>query len=357
MRNIKKLLAFVLVLTLTLTACSSSPKKEEPSKEPSKMESNTSKKVDTLKVQFVPSRDPESIIAATKPLEEILKTHLAKQGYEVGKIEITVGTTYEATGEALSAGTIDVGLIPGGTYVLYQDGAEVLLTATRKGYNNDSENGKDWNANKPTKKTDNQVTYYRSMILAGPSEKGQELAKKVNEGQKLTWEDLNSAKWGVRSISSSAGYIYPYLWLQDNYKKGITDLATVVEQKDYNSAMAQLASKQLDIIVAYTDARIDNAEKWTKDWGGKDIWQETNIIGVTDKIYNDTVSVAKNPKSGVMTPEFKDALANAFIELAKTPEGKKVIKIYNHDGYERAKSENYNKERDAQKLIKDLNKQ
>lgn len=352
MRNTKKILSILLALVLVLSvACS--PKKEEPSKKGEK----ELKKVETLKVQFVPSRDPESIISATKPLEEILKKHLATQGYEVGKIEITVGTTYEATGEALSAGSIDVGLIPGGTYVLYDDGAEVLLTATRKGYNIDSENAKEWNDKKPTALSDNQVTYYRSMILAGPSAKGQELAKKVNAGEKLTWDDLNSAKWGVRSVSSSAGYIYPYLWLQDNYKKGITDLTTVVEQKDYNTALAQLASGQLDVIVAFTDARIDNAEKWVKEWGGKDIWQETNIIGVSDKIYNDTVSVAKKAKSGVMTPEFKEALANAFIELAKTPEGKEVIKIYNHDGYEKAKADDYNKERDAQKLMKQLNKQ
>ncbi|MFR6411357.1 MAG: hypothetical protein ACLUNX_04425 [Angelakisella sp.] len=42
----------------------------------------------------------------------MLKDELAKEGYEVGEVEITVGTTYEAVGEGLEAGTIDVGLIP-----------------------------------------------------------------------------------------------------------------------------------------------------------------------------------------------------------------------------------------------------
>ena len=50
-------------------------------------------------------------------LKAMLKEELAKEGYEVGEVEITVGTTYEAVGEGLEAGTIDVGLIPGGTYV------------------------------------------------------------------------------------------------------------------------------------------------------------------------------------------------------------------------------------------------
>ena len=54
-----------------------------------------------------------------------------------------------AVGEALAAGTADVGLIPGGTYVLYEDGCDVLLTATRDGLSIDSDNAKDWNDNAP----------------------------------------------------------------------------------------------------------------------------------------------------------------------------------------------------------------
>ena len=101
------------------------------------------KTIKTLKVAFVPSREPQEIITATEPLKQLLKDELAKEGYDVGEVEITVGTTYEAVGEGLEAGTIDVGLIPGGTYVLYDDGAEVILTATRDGLSKDSDNAKD----------------------------------------------------------------------------------------------------------------------------------------------------------------------------------------------------------------------
>ena len=76
------------------------------------------KTIETLKVAFVPSREPQEIITATEPLKQLLKDELVKEGYDVGEVEITVGTTYEAVGEGLEAGTIDVGLIPGGTYVL-----------------------------------------------------------------------------------------------------------------------------------------------------------------------------------------------------------------------------------------------
>lgn len=126
------------------------------------------KKIETLKVAFVPSREPEEIITVTEPLKQMLKDELAKQGYEVGDVEITVGTTYEAVGEGLEAGTIDVGLIPGGTYVLYDDGAEVILTATRDGLSKDSDNAKDWNDGQPTEASDKQAVSYRALFIAAP---------------------------------------------------------------------------------------------------------------------------------------------------------------------------------------------
>ena len=117
-----------------------------------------------------------------------------------------------------------MGLIPGGTYVLYDDGCDVLLTATRDGLSIDSDNAKDWNDNAPTEPTTEQVTSYRALMIAGPSEKGKELAAKVNAGEELTWEDVSSANWSVANSSSPAGYIYPSLWLQENFGKNITDL-------------------------------------------------------------------------------------------------------------------------------------
>jgi len=312
------------------------------------------KEIDVLKVSFVPSKDPEQIITTTEPLKEMLKNQLATQGYKVGNVTIDVGTTYEAVGEALSAGTTDIGLVPGGTYVLYDDGAEVILTSTRKALSNDSEKPKDWNDNKPTKGLDDQqASYYRSLFIAGPSAKGQELAAKVNKGEALTWEDLNSAKWAVMSTSSAAGYIYPTLWLRENYGKGLTDLAQVTQSDSYGSSFARLAAGQVDVVVAFADARRDNEEKWMSEFGGKaSIWDETNVIAVTQPIYNDTISVSKN--SPIMTDDLKAALQEAFNAIAGTEEGKKVIAIYSHEGYKNAKSSDYDGEREAQKLIRSM---
>ena len=204
-KRTKKIFALLLAVVMTLgllagcgtaaetpdteAPATEAPAAEEPAAEP------TAKKIDTLKVAFVPSREPQEIITVTEPLQEMLKNELAALGYEVGEVEITVGTTYEAVGEGLEAGTIDVGLIPGGTYVLYDDGAEVILTATRDGLSKDSDNAKDWNDGQPTEASDRQAVSYRALFIAGPSEKGKELQDKVNAGEELTWTAPTGASW------------------------------------------------------------------------------------------------------------------------------------------------------------------
>ncbi len=358
----KKLLVFFLGLVLViglLVGCGTNSVSTDSSKEQAtnsaSTDSSAKKVIDELKVSFVPSKDPDKIITTTAPLKDLLIAQLATLGYDVKKVDISVGTTYEAVGEALEAGTTDIGFIPGGTYVLYDSGADVILTATRAGLSNDSNNPKDWNDNKPTTAIDKQVTYYRGLLITGPSPKGQELARKVNSGQEITWDDLNSANWSVMSSSSSSGYIYPTLWLQDKYGKGITDLSHVIQSDSYGSSFARLAAGQADVIVIYADARRDYEDAWKSKFGRTaSIWDETNVIGVTEPIYNDTISVSKNSK--VMTDDLKSAIQKAFINIAQTDEGKKVIAIYSHQGYQIAKSSDYDNERKAQKLLKSLKK-
>ena len=314
---------------------------------------NGSKTIDTLKVAFVPSRDPEAIVTATEPLKELLKKQLADEGYTVNNVEINVGTSFDAVGEALASGTADVGFIPGGNYVLFDKEVDVLLTATRSCLEKNSTNPKDWNDGQETKRSKDQVTSYKGLVIAGPTEKGKAIAEKVNSGQDLSWDDLNSANWGVLGTSSSSGYIYPTLWLQDKFGKNISDLQNVVQSDSYASSAARLASGQIDIMVGYADLRSDYAKKWSSEYGRSDeIWKETNVIGVTPDIYNDTISVSKS--SPIVDDAFKEAFANAMIKLAGTDEGKEVIKIYSHSGYKKANASDYDKEREAQKVLKKL---
>ena len=345
----KKLLSLVLALALCLVAFGAVA-------EPVTM--------DKLTLQFVPSKDADVIITGTKNLPQLLQAELLKQGYDVKDIEISVGVSYEATGEAMAAGTIDIGWLPGGTYALFSDEVDVILTATRAGLSNDSTDPTTWNgeANK-TLKNGPQVTYYRSLIYATPSAYGKELAAKVNAGEALTWEDLDKANWAVLKNSSSAGYIYPTLWLMDNYDgKKLTDLSNVVTLSGYGEAFAQAAAEAVDVIVCYADGRNDYEAAWTiptdsADETGKagmgredSIWNELNVIGVTPGIYNDTVAVTK-AKEEIYNPEFIAAMQNALINVINTPEGAEIFSVYSHTGYAVAQDSDYDAARAALKAV------
>ena len=84
------------------------------------------KTIDSLKIAFSPYADSDTITTATEPLEDLLKETLLTKGYDVENVDMTVGTSYTAVGQALSAGSADIGFISGGNYVLFSDDCDVL---------------------------------------------------------------------------------------------------------------------------------------------------------------------------------------------------------------------------------------
>ena len=203
----KKIIASILTLALCLSlATSCAGKQPEAANNDSGTENNVTE-IPSLKIAFSPYADADQIVTATEPLEQLLQAKLLEKGYDVKEIDMTVGTSYTAVGEALSAGSADIGFISGGNYVLFSDDCDVLLTALRYAINKDSENPADWNDGTIEENKKDMSTYYRCIILAGPTEKGQELLTKVNNGEELTWDDLNSATWSVLGPTSASGYI------------------------------------------------------------------------------------------------------------------------------------------------------
>ena len=79
------------------------------------------------------------------------------------------------------------------------------------------------------------------------------------------------------------------------------------------------------------------------------IWNELNVIGVTEGIYNDTVAVSK--ASQYYTPELVEALQNCFINIINTEEGKAIFSVYSHTGYAKATDADYDGARAALKAV------
>ena len=311
----------------------------------------------TLTIYFVPSRDASLILTITEPLKEMLITELDALGYNFSEVIIEVSTSFEAAGMALVDGEADIAFLPSFTYAQYSihNEIDVILTALRSGLNKDFTDAVDWNDGTATERTSSiMAPYYRGLIIAGPSSKGRELAAKVNAGIALTWADVNSANWCVRSSTSSSGFIYPSIWLMDHYDgRGIIDLYNFAQSDSYGTSIAYLAAETCDVATVYSDARMDYAYRWNESSynGGFErtlsIWEETDVIGVTNPIYNDTISVSNT----TVDADLAAALQIAFMNIADTPAGLEVFEIYYHEGYQIAEDSDYDYARIAETLI------
>ena len=334
----KKILLFMVVLfaVVSLSACGEEDYSDQ-----------------TLVVYFVPSRPADEILEITEPLADLLLNELAELGFQFGGVEILVSSTYEAAGEALLAGTGDIAFLPGGTYVAYKDVAdsplEVMVAATRAGLSKDSANPADWNDGLATEgDPEYQVAYYKGLIIAGPSANGQALSAKVNAGEELVWDDVKDLNWCVRSATSSSGYIYPAIWLNEMFGKTFDEVeGTVTATGGYGDSASSLAAGTCDVATFYADARRDYADEWTTDYGrSESIWAETNVVGVTANIMNDTITAS----SVNLSQAAIDAIAQAFLNIAQTEAGLAVMAVYSHQGYVLVDDSDYDGARAASAL-------
>lgn len=305
----KKLLGFALLLVsvFALAACDSGDDE-----------------LTELNVVFVPSRDAVDILEVTAPLEAQLKTELNALGYNFETINIDVSADYAAAAEAARAGTADVVFLPGGTYVTYQDALVPILAAARNSLTKTSADPMDWNDGLATLEVANSkdATTYLSLLIAGPSATGRILADKVNAGTALTWDDLKDASFCTGGATSSASYIYPNLWLMENFEHGIVDMDNATDAGGYGNSIAALEAETCDIASIYGDARMHYS--FTEG----DIFELTDVIGVSDWIANDGIQVAKH-----VNVKLAEALQIVFIKLINNPDNEDIFDIYSHAAY------------------------
>lgn len=248
-----------------------------------------------LKVQFVPSQNAETLEAKAKPLEKLL-------GDKLGiPVKVSVSTSYNTIIEAMASKQVDVGFLPPNAYVLAHDekkAADVLLQAQRFGV--DDATGQ------PTK---DLVDFYKAMIYV-----------KADSPIK-TLQDLKGKKVAMQDVTSSAGYVWPAAELKKagiDPEKDVT--ASVV--KGHDKGVLAVLNGQVDAAFGFQDIRAQMKDV-------PDAVQKTRVIAFTAPIPNDTISVRND-----MDKDFRAKLQQAFIDLGKDPEGKKVIfEVYSHQGY------------------------
>lgn len=309
MKRFRRILVAVVALLVAVVATACSNK------------SNSSKGGYTpksLTIQFVPSQAATKLQARAKPLEKMLSKRLGIP------VHVSMSTDYNTVVEAMKSKKVDVGFLPPDGYVLAhkQGAADLLLQAERYG------------VKQPGGKATNQlVKSYRAEIL-------------VKKGSKIKkWKDLKGKSISVQNPTSSAGYVFPVAELK---QKGldVTKSCKLVTVTGHDQAVLNVLNGDTDAAFVFEDAR--NIVK--KD--NPKIMSQVVPIYFTKPIPNDTISVIPS-----MSKSFRKKLAKAFISVAKSKEGKKVIEsVYSHEGYAYAKDSDFNVIRKYDKIVESTKK-
>lgn len=335
---IKKII-LVLIICISIISCAN--------KESANSNSTTAHKKE-MTFSLIPAKDSDKIVKSLAGLDLILKESYASEGYLIDKVNVKIADSYNAVGEALSSGQSDLALMSAGIFTIFSDDIVAVLGATRAAISIDSENPMDYNdENNPPNNNGKPMQHYRSLIMATPSPYGKILAKKVAEGEKLTWEDINKAKWSVLNNTSSTGYIYPAIWLKENYNKTFKDLKNLKIVNDHSQQIQLAASEESDIIVTFADYRIENEHTWnlatnqiydSKPGLGREktIWEELKVIGVSKPIYF-VVLAANND----LDKEFIDVSKKVFLKIMDNPKVKEVFGMFNIAGFDETSDERY----------------
>lgn len=284
--------------------------------------------IDNLTISFSPLRDYETMQLALSYLPNILLAELQTQGYTIDNLEIQIGNSFEEVEDNLYDGRVQIAYIPASLYAAYSEGnIEAILAATRDGLNKDFSNPIEWNDGQPTMfNPEYQVPYYRSIGVAGITPKARELANKINSGQQITWEDLQTAKIGITSFASPASRLYPSLLFSTLYGHEFLELPreNIIECYTNTRAISALASGEIDFMFGYADFRMDYADEWTNEYGRTlSIWDETDVIFVTDGIYNDCVVINTESIDLGLQEAFEQAFMNIATDFTQleSPEG------------------------------------
>ncbi len=256
-----------------------------------------------LRMAFVPSVDSQRVLAAGRPLADLLEQ---VTGY---RFEVSVPTSYVAVIEALGAGKADIAWLAPFAYVLAHDRyrVEVILTTVRQGSRT-----------------------YRSQFIAH-----------VDAGiQRL--EDLRGKRFAFADPASASGFLYPAATLKEKGYDYQTFFREVVFAGGHDKVVIAVYNRQVDGGATFgrssedpnappTDARVRLQSTLP------DVLQKVRVIAETDPIPNDTVSVRQG-----LPPAVVERVRTGLLELAQTGRGKEVLRqLYQIDGLAEARDSDY----------------
>ena len=251
--------------------------------------------METLSMGFIPSSDAGNIATTAEPLEEFLSEEL---GIEV-KAEVMVD--YSGLIEAMRTQQVDIGFLAPFSFVQAEERAdvEVILKSIRNG----------------------SESYAAQYVVNADSD-----IEDIDD--LVAQEDL---VWAFPDTLSTSGYLFPAMQLKD---KGVDDLENHFGQLSvggHDNAITQVYDGQADFATTFDDARTTVEEDLP------DVMDKVKIIGHTEDIPNDTISVRSE-----LPDEMKKKVTEAFLSMNDNEEVLETMyEIYEWDGVAKASSEDY----------------
>ncbi|GAA0324478.1 phosphate/phosphite/phosphonate ABC transporter substrate-binding protein [Bacillus carboniphilus] len=285
-------LMLVLVLSLVLAACGTSDDEGNGNAE------GGSDKPEKIVMGFVPSQDSGEIANTVKPLEEKLSEEL---GIEV---EGRVMTNYNALIEAMGSNEVQVGFIPAFGYVLANQtyDVEVILKSVRYG----------------------SGTYKAQYVVRADS--GIE-----------SLADLEGKVWAYADPTSTSGYLFPASQIINEFDlDGTTALeqdffSGTVQAGGHDTAAIAVYEGDADVATTFDDVRTELEEEYP------DVMEKLKVIGYTDDIPNDTISVTSE-----LDDELVQQIKEIFLSFNEDEEMLTVMdEVYNWTGITEASHEEY----------------
>ncbi|SHM68447.1 phosphate/phosphite/phosphonate ABC transporter substrate-binding protein [Gracilibacillus kekensis] len=310
----KLILLFVALLTMfVITACGTSDdtngsdseneetenaNEETDTDEANASEGEASEETDMpeeIIMGFVPSQDSETIADTVAPLADQLSEELGIP------VEGKVMTNYTALVEAMGTNEVQIGFIPAFAYVLANDkhDVEVILKSERYG----------------------SGTYKAQYIVSADSDY-EELA------------DLEGAIWAYGDPTSTSGYLFPAAQIMDEFDVENPEtefFSEAFQTGGHDNSAIEVYEGRADVATTFDDVRGELEEEYP------DIMDKTKILGYTDEIPNDTISVTEE-----LSDELVQTIKDAFLSFNDDEEMIQIMNdVYSWDAIIEAKDSEY----------------
>ena len=253
--------------------------------------------IPTLTISFSPSVIPSTLEAEFSSFTQAFSQALLEEGYALESLELRVEKTNQEAQDRVSTGLSDIAWLRVNNFLAAYDDVTPMLGQTWTSYVYD-----ELSAYQSSEVPTLQPGIYqnRSLILTTPSTLGRDLRTRYESSGALSWIDLNAVRWCHVIVTSYEGYIFPSLWMMENYQRRLSELNTrQLVVQGFPELIERAALEECDVIVGPQSLRDEYADSWIRlrqekaPGSNASIYDELFPIGMSEPYTRDVFVASK----------------------------------------------------------------